>query len=68
MFRTRITELLGIEYPIMQGGMMWISRAELVAAVGVEILAPERYYAATGRADVYRAEVAIRHTERGNTI
>lgn len=33
MFRTRITELLGIEYPIMQGGMMWISRAELVAAV-----------------------------------
>ena len=33
MFKTRITELLGIEHPIMQGGMMWISRAELVAAV-----------------------------------
>ena len=33
MFKTRITELLGIKYPITQGGMMWISRAELVAAV-----------------------------------
>ena len=33
MFRTRITEFFGIKYPIIQGGMMWISRAELVAAV-----------------------------------
>jgi nitronate monooxygenase len=33
MFKTRITDLLRIEYPIIQGGMMWISRAELVAAV-----------------------------------
>jgi nitronate monooxygenase len=33
MFETRITELFGIKYPITQGGMMWISRAELVAAV-----------------------------------
>src|SRR4030043_619366 len=33
MFKTRITELLGIKYPITQGGMMWISRAELVSAV-----------------------------------
>ncbi|UCH50865.1 MAG: nitronate monooxygenase [Chloroflexota bacterium] len=33
MIKTRITELLGIKYPIIQGGMMWISRAELVAAV-----------------------------------
>jgi NAD(P)H-dependent flavin oxidoreductase YrpB (nitropropane dioxygenase family) len=33
MFNTRITELFGIKYPIIQGGMMWISRAELVAAV-----------------------------------
>lgn len=32
-FTTRITELLGIEYPIVQGGMMWVGRAELVAAV-----------------------------------
>lgn len=33
MFETRITRLLGIKYPIIQGGMAWISRAELAAAV-----------------------------------
>ncbi|MBB5465143.1 nitronate monooxygenase [Paraburkholderia sp. CI2] len=30
----RITELLGIQYPIIQGGMRWVARAELAAAVG----------------------------------
>lgn len=33
MLKTRITEMFGIERPIVQGGMMWISRAELAAAV-----------------------------------
>ena len=33
MFKTRITELLGIQYPILQGGMVHLSRAELAAAV-----------------------------------
>lgn len=33
MFKTRITEMLGIEYPIIGGGMLWLSRAELAAAV-----------------------------------
>ncbi len=31
--RTRFTELCGIEHPIVQGGMMWVGRAELAAAV-----------------------------------
>ena len=31
--KTRITELLGIEHPIVQGGMQWVGRAELAAAV-----------------------------------
>ncbi|WP_449241351.1 enoyl-[acyl-carrier-protein] reductase FabK [Desulfoscipio gibsoniae] len=31
--RTRICDLLGIEYPVLQGGMAWVSTAELVAAV-----------------------------------
>ncbi|WP_374414690.1 NAD(P)H-dependent flavin oxidoreductase [Novosphingobium colocasiae] len=31
--RTRITDLLGIEHPIVQGGMMWVGRAELASAV-----------------------------------
>jgi nitronate monooxygenase len=33
MFKTRITKMLGIEYPIIQGGMLWLSTAELAAAV-----------------------------------
>jgi NAD(P)H-dependent flavin oxidoreductase YrpB (nitropropane dioxygenase family) len=31
--RTRFTDLCGIEHPIVQGGMMWVGRAELAAAV-----------------------------------
>ena len=31
--RTRITELLGIDYPIIQGGMHYVGFAELAAAV-----------------------------------
>ena len=33
MFKTGVTEILGIEYPIICGGMMWVSEANLVAAV-----------------------------------
>jgi len=33
VFKTRITEMLGIEYPIIQGAMLWLARAELVSAV-----------------------------------
>ena len=31
--KTRFTELFGIEHPIAQGGMQWVGRAGLVAAV-----------------------------------
>ncbi|MCP5071664.1 MAG: nitronate monooxygenase, partial [bacterium] len=31
--KTRITELFGIEHPIVMGGMMGVGRADLVAAV-----------------------------------
>ncbi|TDL99143.1 MAG: nitronate monooxygenase [Flavobacteriaceae bacterium] len=31
--KTRITELLGIKHPIIQGGMMWVGTAEMAAAV-----------------------------------
>ncbi len=30
---TRLTRLLGIRHPVVQGGMMWVGRAELAAAV-----------------------------------
>lgn len=33
MFKTRITEMLGIKYPILCGGMQWVSKAEFVASV-----------------------------------
>ena len=33
MLRTRFTELFGVEHPIVQGGMQWVGRAELVSAV-----------------------------------
>lgn len=47
MFKTRVTELLGIQHPIIQGGMLWLSTAELVAAVsdagGLGILTAASY-------------------------
>ena len=31
--KTRVTELLGIEYPVIQGGMAWVAEYHLAAAV-----------------------------------
>ena len=31
--KTRITELLGIEYPVIQGGMAWVADHHIAAAV-----------------------------------
>lgn len=33
MLHTRVCDILGIEYPILQGGMAWVATAELAAAV-----------------------------------
>jgi nitronate monooxygenase len=33
IMNTRLTDLLGIRYPIVEGGMQWVGRAELAAAV-----------------------------------
>jgi len=45
MKKTRLCQLLGIDYPIIQGPMAWITGAELVAAVsnagGLGTLGPE---------------------------
>ena len=53
--KTRITELLGIEYPILQGGMAWVAEHRLAAAVseagGLGIIA-----AASAPAEVVRSE------------
>ena len=31
--RTKFTEVFGVEHPVVQGGMQWVGRAELAAAV-----------------------------------
>ena len=31
--KTRVTELLGISYPIIQGGMAWVAEHHLASAV-----------------------------------
>jgi enoyl-[acyl-carrier protein] reductase II len=33
MLQTGLTRLLGIDYPILQGGMAWVATAELAGAV-----------------------------------
>jgi nitronate monooxygenase len=57
MFKTRLTEMLGIEYPIVAGGMRNLSRAEFVAAVsdagGLGILDSSRFQ----KAEDLRAEI-----------
>lgn len=54
--KTRVTELLGITYPIIQGGMAWIAEANLASAVseagGLGLIG-----AANAPADVVRAEI-----------
>jgi enoyl-[acyl-carrier protein] reductase II len=44
MKRTRVCDLLGIDYPIIQGGMLWLATAELAAAVsnagGLGVISP----------------------------
>jgi NAD(P)H-dependent flavin oxidoreductase YrpB (nitropropane dioxygenase family) len=50
MLKTWVTEELGIEYPIIQGAMHWLSRAELVSAVanagGLGIMAAGSFFTA----------------------
>ncbi len=53
---TRICDLLGIEYPVIQGGMAWVATAELAAAVseagGLGLIA-----AGGAPADIVRGEI-----------
>ena len=45
--KTRITEMLGIEYPIIQGGMAWVAEHNLAA--GVSAAGADRRGKRTGR-------------------
>ena len=33
MIKTKLTEMFGVEHPIIQGGLMWVATAELTSAV-----------------------------------
>ncbi len=54
--KTKLTQMLGIEYPIIQGGMAWVANAQLAAAVsnagGLGLIA-----GGAAPADVVRAEI-----------
>ncbi len=54
--QTKITELLGIEYPIIQGGMAWVAEYNLAAAVsnagGLGLIG-----AASAPADIVREQI-----------
>ncbi len=56
MIKSRICDLIGIKYPIFQGGMAWISDAKLAAAVseagGLGIIS-----AMNANADIVREEI-----------
>src|SRR5476651_1429184 len=56
MIKTRITDLLGVQYPIVQAPMGWIARAQLASAVsnagGLGIIETS-----SGRLDAVREEV-----------
>lgn len=56
----RICEILGIKYPIFQGGMAWVSTAELAAAVsnagGLGIIAAGHMEAELLRAQIKKAK------------
>ena len=54
--KTKITELLGVDYPVIQGGMAWVANASIAAAVsnagGVGLIA-----GGAAPADVIREEI-----------
>ena len=56
MLRTRFTEMLGINHPIMMAGMNWITTPKLVAAVcnaeGLGILATAAFTAEETRKNI----------------
>lgn len=58
--KTRLTQLLGIEHPILQGGMAWSSEAELAAAVsnagGAGIIAMGGRTGEWARAEIIKAK------------
>jgi len=68
MFRTRVTELLGIRYPIIEGGMTMNGNGELAAAVsnagGLGVVATNPGWSDKG----VRVETVRRHIRRAREL
>lgn len=60
-FRTRITELFGIDHPLICGGMMWLANADYVGAVaragGIGFITPRSF----PTPEDFRAEIRKAH-------
>lgn len=60
MFKTRLCEILNIQYPIIQGGMAWVATAELAAAVseagGLGIIAAGNAPAEVVEKEIHKAK------------
>lgn len=58
--KTRITELLGVKYPIIQGGMAWVAEATLASAVsnagGVGLIAGGNAPTEVIRKEIHKAK------------
>ena len=57
MIRTRLTDLLGVEHPIVQAPMGWIARAQLASAVS-DAGALGIIETSSGQLDAIRGEIA----------
>jgi len=72
MLKTRITDFFGIQYPIVGGAMMWISRAEYVAAMseagGLGILASANYKSKEAFAEAIKKLKALTNKPYGVNI
>ncbi len=74
MFKTRLTELLGVEYPIIGGAMAYLSTAELAAAIRNRLgeisasIGALALGAALGRAPRDRPEPASSSFQAANSI
>jgi enoyl-[acyl-carrier protein] reductase II len=65
---TKITELLGIKYPILQGGMAWVSEHKLAAAVsnagGAGIIAGGNAPAEVIREEIKKARALLKGADK----
>ena len=72
MEKNPVCEMLGIEYPVIQGGMAWIADAKLAAAVsnagGLGLIAAMNSNGEQLRAQIKEAKKAVEKNLKGGLI